>query len=186
MGGDTLMNSELHLNNADLKYWINELPILEKIESKTKKTQILTRENIRKKCFWTKVALEVYLHKNAGNYALLGLEYEPDENGILNIDIQYVVDNEMHYGSDLTKFNNYKYLGLPAECTDIILETIKSNKSISSGTLKIPIAANCEVGSSPLVFSKVTNLLLELICNQNENANFDLLMKELYTKYFLN
>jgi hypothetical protein len=185
MEGDILMNSELHLKNVDLKYWINELPILEKIESKTKKTQIPARENIRKKCFWTKVALEVYLHKNAGNYALLGLEYEPNESGFLNIDIQYVVDNEKHYDSDLTKFNNYKYLGLPEECTDMILETIKSNKSFSSGTLKIPIAANCEVGSSPLVFSKVTSLLLELICNQNEDNNIDLLMEELYTKYFL-
>lgn len=180
------MNSELHLNNADMKYWINEFPILEKIESETKKIQIPMRKSIQKKYFLAKVALEVYLHKNSGNYALLGLEYEPDESGILSIEIQYVVDNKIHYESSLTKFNNYKYLGLPEECIDIIFETIKSNKNISSGTFKIPIAANCEVGSSPLVFSKVINFLLEFICNQNENTNFDLLMEKLYIKYFLN
>ena len=171
------MNSELHLGNADLKYWINEFPILEKIKSETEKIQIPMREVLQKKYFCKKVALEVYLHKNAGNYALLGLEYVPNESGILSIEIQYVIDNEMHYESDLTKFNDYKYLGLPEECTEIILEKIKNNKSISSGTLKIPIAANCEVGSSPLVFSKVTGLLLEFICNQNKEANFDLLME---------
>ena len=180
------MNSEIHLNNADLKYWINEFPILEKFESEFEKIQIPMRKSILKKCFWTKAALEVYLHKNSSNYALLGLEYEPNESGVLSIEIQYIIDNKMHYESDLTKFNNYKYLGLPEECTDMILETIKNNKNISSGTLKIPIATNCEVGSSPLVYSKVTNFLLELICNQNEDTNFDLLIEELYIKYLLN
>lgn len=180
------MNSEIHLNNADLKYWINEFPILEKFESESEKIQIPMRKSIPIKCFLNKVALEVYLHKNSSNYALLGLEYEPNESGVLSTEIQYIVDNEMHYESALTKFNNYKYLGLPEECTDIILETIKSNKNISSGILKIPIASNCEVGSSPLVYSKVINLLLELICNQKEDTNFDLLIKELYIKYFLN
>lgn len=125
------------------------------------------------------------MHKNSSNYALLGLEYEPNES-VLSIELQYIVDNEMHYESDLIKFNNYKYLGLPEGCTNIILETIKSNKNISSGTLKIPIAANCEVGSSPLVYSKVINLLLELICNQKEDTNYDLLIEDLYIKYFLN
>ncbi len=180
------MNSEIHLGNADLKYWINEFPILEKIESETEKIQFPMREVLQKKSFYNKVALEVYLHKNAGNYALLGLEYVPNESEILSIEIQYKIDNEMHYESDLTKYNDYKYLGLPEECIDIIFETVKNNENISSGSLKIPIAANCEVGSSPLVFSKVTSLLLELICNQDKEVDFDLLMEELYYKYFLN
>lgn len=180
------MNSELHLGNADLKYWINEFPFLEQIESETEKIQFPMREVLQKKCFSNKVALEVYLHKDAGNYALLGLEYVPNGSGILGIEFQYVNENEMHYESDLTKFNDYKYLGLPEEYTEVILETIKNKKNISSGTLKIPIAANCEVGSSPLVFSKVTSLLLELIYNQDTEVNFDLLMEELYFKYFLN
>ena len=180
------MNSEIHLNNADLKYWINEFPNLEKFESKSEKFQIPMKKSTAQKYIWTKVALEIYLHKNSSNYALLGLEYESNESGVLSIEIQYIVDNVMHYESALTKFNNYKYLGLPEECTDIILDTIKSNKNISSGTLKIPIAANCEVGSSPLIYSKVTNLLLELICNQKEDTKFDLLIEELYIKYFLN
>lgn len=180
------MNSELHLSNADLKYWINELPILEKVESEIEKIQVPMREVLQKEYFINKVALEVYLHKNAGNYALLGLEYIPNVNEILDIEIQYIIDNKIHYKSDLTKFNDYKYLGLPEECKDIILETIKNNKNISNGTIKIPIAANCEVGSSPLVFSKVISLILELICTQGREVNFDLLIERLYYKYFLN
>ncbi len=41
------MNSELHLGNADLKYWINEFPFLEKIESETEKIQFPKREVLR-------------------------------------------------------------------------------------------------------------------------------------------
>lgn len=111
------MNSKIHLNNADLKYWINEFPILEKFKSESENIQIPMRISTTQKCFWNKVALEVYLHKNSCNYALLGIEYEPNESGVLRIEIQYIVDNEMHYESALTKFNNYKYLGLPKECS---------------------------------------------------------------------
>lgn len=185
MEGDTPVNSEIHLSNADMRYWINEFPILEKIETEVRNQYIPMSTVIPSTHFLKKVALEVYLHKDAGNYALLGLEYLANKSGALNVEIQYVTKNKIHYSGNLNKYNDYKYLGLPEECLDIILETVGNNRNISGGTLKIPIAANCEIGSSPLVFSKVTSLLLELICNQDGRPNYDLLIKELFPKYFL-
>lgn len=49
------MNSEIHLNNADLKYWINEFPVLEKFESKSEKIQIPMRKSILKNIFGLKL-----------------------------------------------------------------------------------------------------------------------------------
>lgn len=45
------MNSKLHLSNADLKYWINEFPVLENNKTVTKKIQIPMRVKSHKKMF---------------------------------------------------------------------------------------------------------------------------------------
>ena len=179
------MYAELHLDNADLKYWIEEFPILSDVEIQTDSTRI-NREDIGKKGYpYKQLALEVYLHKNAGNYALLGMEYMPDEGNELTLNISYVEENKIHYQSELTKYNGYKYVGLPEECKELIINTIKSNHSIGGGSLNIPIAVNCEVGSSPIIFGKVTDILLEVLSEDKNEINLELKIQSLYKKHFL-
>jgi len=180
------MRSELHLSNADLKYWVDEFPILEEIKTEIKGVKNLMKENLHKKYFCKQVALEVYLHKNASNYALLGLEYIPDTSESLDIEVQYINENEVRYESELSKFNSYRYLGLPEEYVDLVIQEIRDNTNICGGTVKVPIAVNCEVGSSPFIFSNITKILLEILCNTNEDINLELFIKESYKKYFLN
>lgn len=179
------MNIKLHLNNADLQFWKDEFPTIEKIENKIETIEVNKKSNAQKEYNCHKLALEVYLHKNAGNYALLGLEYVPDDTESLKININYVVENQTNYESDLTKYNSYKYIGLPEECKDIIVEAIKNIEDIGSGILTIPIAVNCEVGSSPLIFEKVLKLLLEIVNNEGDNSNMEFRMKNLFQKYFI-
>ena len=179
------MHSDLHFNNADLKYWIEEFPILNDTEFQTKSIKINKGDSDKKSYPYRQLALEVYLHKNAGNYALLGLEYIPDDGNELTVNINYVTENERHYESGLTKYNDYKYVGLPEECIEIIVNIIKNSHDIGGGSLNIPIAVNCEVGSSPIIFGKVIELLLKVLCRSDDETNPNLEIEKLYKKIFM-
>lgn len=178
------MYAELHLHNADLKYWIEEFPILSDVEVQLESIKI-NREDIDKKDYlYRKLALEVYLYRNAGNYALLGMEYMPNDGNELIVNVNYITENQIHYQSELTKYNDYKYVGLLEEYKEIIIDTIKSSHDIGGGILNIPVAVNCEVGSCPIIFGKVMKMLLEVLCGDKDDINLDLKIQKLYKKIF--
>lgn len=179
------MHAELHLHNADLKYWIEEFPTIIDTEVQIESIKI-NREGIDKKDYpYRKLALEVNLYRNAGNYALLGMEYMPNDGDELTVNINYITENQIHYQSELTKYNDYKYVGLLKEYKEMIIDTIKSSHGIGGGCLNIPIAVNCEVGSCPIIFGKVTEMLLEVMCDDKDEVNLDLRIQKLYKKIFL-
>ena len=160
-----IMERVLNLKNADIKYWLGEYPCEKEIplEEKSYKYKILNL----KKLEYQKMGIEIFLHKDVSSYGLLGLEYVPDMNSdVLGVKINYIRENTVPYHSDLFIDDSYTYYGLPEECVEEILRKIQKwieRNEFSGGELRISIAANNEVRSSPKIFGEIAEILLDLI-----------------------
>ena len=159
------MIERIELKNASIKYWIEELPFLPEYPYEVD-TSFFNVGNEETDCKTIKFAIELYLHKNSGNYGLLGFEYTPNSGGCLELIIHYVKENSVQYESQLTQYNDYKYCGLPEENIKIIKDTfakfLSQKEGFSGGMFKINVSANCEVGSSPLLYSIILEMLLKI------------------------
>ena len=128
------------------------------------------------------VALELSLHRHTSSYALLGFEYVPVKGtNSLMVCIKYSNKNEINYLSKIRSITSCKYIYrgldkqfLPA-ITDSIIDFGKEIR-LPAGYLKFDIAANCEIGSSPLIFGIMTKMLLTTLLN----INMDRLMEDGY------
>jgi len=164
------MNNKLDYKNKVIQYWIDELPEI-KIENTLNERvtlEVLNNNQYKKEIY--AIALEIYLHRTASNYGLLGLKYIPNhvENEI-NASIYYTNNNSLNYKSILRveRSNEYIYSGIPRFYLAGILETLKNylknNKDFVGGELIISVGTNCEVGSSDHIFSILTEMLLEIL-----------------------
>lgn len=179
------MNKVLQLKNVDIKYWIDEFPKSEIImqENKSNKFEVNNKIYLQPQ----KLAMEIYLHRNASNYGILGVEYIPKHGSeMINVEIFYVRENCTIYESELLEYSDYIYYGLPKEYVNEIMETIKlymDAKDFSGGSLIFNFAVNSEVGSSPKFFEIITEMLLEFIVKRNTKFNAldsDSVVKEIF------
>ena len=86
---------------------------------------------------------------------------------MLQVEILYNSKNKDKYISDIGLLNlQYKYCGLLEDYISSIIEEIDKhykNNIGCSGKLRFNISANCEVGSSKMIFSKATTILLNIL-----------------------
>lgn len=187
------MNRIVQLKNVDIKYWINEYPVNESIMSENECNRYYVNNKINLQP--QKLALEVYLHRNANNYGILGVEYIPKQGSeILNVEIFYVKENYVMYASELLEYSDYMYYGLPKECVETVRKTIKcymDTKDFSGGSLLFKFAVNSEVGSSSNFFGIMAEMLLDFIVKRSTSFNDiddDIIVKEIFfnSAFFVN
>lgn len=147
------------------KIWIDEFPNIKcDFDNTFSKTCELNDFIIKKS---KRICIEISLLRHASNYALLGLEYMPFNNSLLQVEILYNSKNKDKFISDIGLLNQeYKYCGLLEDYTSGIFEGIEKfykNNIGCSGKLTFNISANCEVGSSKMIFNKATSILLNIL-----------------------
>lgn len=164
------MTRTLQLKNVDIKYWIGEYPQNKSIMSE----KYCNKYNVNNKIDLLqpqKLALEVYMHRNANNYGILGVEYIPKQGSeTIDVEIVYIKENQVKYASELLQYSDYMYYGLPKECLNTVREKVKlymDKEDFSGGNLLFRFAVNSEVGSSPSLFGIMAEMLLEFIVKRN-------------------
>ena len=102
------MNKIIKYTHAEMRYWIDELPDILVYDAFTKSYNIDTHcEKRFKEC---SVAVELYLYKNANNYGLLGIKYQPNTNvkNALKVKIKYIDRNKSKFeDSKINKSSEY-------------------------------------------------------------------------------
>jgi len=176
----------IDLKNGKIKYWIGEMPSINITNS------LSNKENIQVQCDRsgtnTKAALEVFLHRNASYYGLLGMEYFPSsDSDNLKIIFNYTIENEAEYKDTILEYDEKAFMGLTEEYLSYTKKNIKTylseNDKIQGGILNFTVAANSEVGSSPKLFGALSEMLVELIAKANSkenNDNLDNVIKDIF------
>jgi hypothetical protein len=146
------------------RLWVNECP-----EMKSKIIDIMERSinGVGGISYGGKsIVLELLLPRNASNYALLGATYTPSDSNELNVKINVGISDDEVLKDNLAFKSDEVHIGIPAEYASMILDsavdTLKDFK-ISAGTLSFNTGAHGYTGSSKMIFSRVTKILVKLI-----------------------
>ncbi|WP_055666130.1 hypothetical protein [Desnuesiella massiliensis] len=148
------------------RLWINTFPNFQCTTIKTIKT-IVESNNCNKINIYN-ITLELLLMpRHTSNYGLLGAKFTPTNKGLLEIQVDV-----SQYNGDITKDSiampeDEVHVGIPEEYAHSIMQTsisvIKEIGGLPSGILQFNLGAHGYVGSSILIFSKITSAILKLM-----------------------
>lgn len=186
------MNNIIYLEELKkIKYWFNEFPMLKLKNYEKHIFSIVKNTNFEPKNKEINFSLELFIPQNASNYGLLGVEYKYSKEDKLYIEIEYTLENETCYKSELlsNSLNEYTYSGINVEYLNSIMKSINDNINNYNikGNLKINLGANCELGSSNKVFYYLTQKLLYILANLIEKEEISKeIIEDLISKSFKN
>lgn len=147
--------------------WKDEFPLFPKqvnpeLETSLPLSKPIVSEN-------KKLALELRLPRNSSYYALLGVEYIPNQTSAIKIIVKHTNENNMLYDSELG-LNEEIYAGISTEYAKSILSSTRDVMLDSNwqyaGSITFVIGAHSIVGSSEAVFSKAVRIILALLSNE--------------------
>lgn len=164
------------------RIWINELPkiryeVIEVMKKKFKATSFMHE----KKC----IALEFTLPRNSSNYALLGVNYFPDESSFLNVEIMISSTGSVQYKENIAPLWDEVFCGITKEYGSAILDYICNNSDklvFPPGKLVFDIGAHGVIGSSKYCFSLLAELILELITMDIQNVELEYIKNKILKK----
>ena len=184
------MNNIVYLETSKkIRYWFNELPPLQLTNDEKHIFNIIKNTNYEPNNKEINFCIELFLPRNASNYGLLGFEYKYSKENLLNIEIGYVLENEIYYKSELLpkSLNEYTYSGINIDYLNAIIKSINENiyNYDIKGNLKINLGANCEIGSSNKIFYYITQNLLCILKNLIDKEEISKeIIEEVITKSF--
>lgn len=167
--------------------WKDEYPLIMDNADYELKTLLQLNEQIISK--YQKIVLELKLPRNSSYYAMLGVEYNPNQKSELMIKIKVKNSNTIFYKSKL-QLHEEIYSGIPTEYVDSIISSAKEKILESNwkytGSIVFLLGAHSLIGSSETVFSKATKILIALLLNELSEESClsdDLVIKEELDSY---
>lgn len=154
--------------NKKFRVWIDEYPCVNNDKEFEVESQIITK--CEKLCNNRKVVCEVVLPKDAGNYGLIGCNYNAIDSDFANIKIVYNKECDKIYDLALNSQYINKYIGMEeylVEGIELGINNFNNKSMIAKGEYLFDLQATCEVGSSVYLFSKITQLLLDIMHSKN-------------------
>lgn len=135
------------------------------------------------------IGVELKVHRGGRIcYGFLVAQVNPhNESNCVKISIMFTHNNVVKYENSSLLDDTFVYKGLPKEyvkqISESMTETIMNEKNYPQCEIKIEYAANCEVGSSPIIFGVIAEMLVKLICSSSieELSNMDI--ETFTTKY---
>ena len=164
------MERVFEYKNGEIKVIWNELLIENNYKKEWIQKEI--RKTTKSFCDSFSVGLELKVHKGGRMcYGMLMACVKPnDEQDCIKVSIAFSQRNSIKYSKSLLSNDEYVYEGLPKEYVESVCSSvyrvIDEKDDYPQCDIAFAYAANCEVGSSPMIFSIITKMLLELIyCN---------------------
>lgn len=138
------------------------------------------------------VGMELKVHRGGRIcYGLLGAQVKPhNECDCIKLSIAYTQENNVKYGESSLLNNDFVYKGLPeeyvSEVSKSIKTTIMTKESYAQCEIAINYAANCEVGSNPMIFGIIAETLIKLICDSSVEKIQNMDIKTFTEEYIRN
>lgn len=159
------------------KLWIDDF--IYPIEKDKKKIEFclpIGRKSASTNNICTDIVMEVFCkRRHASNYALLGARFVSTVTNRLEVEI--ALDEMGCQAEKQRMINDTIYWGLPNEYAESVFSTSKQilmeNVDFPSGKLIFYVAAHAYIGSSKLVFEKVTTSMLSLLLHRIKGATMD-------------
>lgn len=154
-----------YTNNVRIKIWENE-----NLMCKCKKINVISKNYSAgiQKAKDREIIVEIQLPKNNSNYGLLGVKYQSNmEQAEVIIDVSEY--EEEQYMDNIAIKPDIVHKGIPDDYVNGIIRNIENNKGtlLKCGKYEFCYGAHGEVGSSEKIFYILTNIVLELIFEQD-------------------
>lgn len=174
--------------NGKIKIMWNEQPLLKDYEYDWYKKLI----NIKTSEFLSSFLLGVEIKINAGGricYGMLAAKVYPiSKRDCVEIELAFTHKNSVKYDNSCLMNDTYVYKGLPEEYTEQIINqicsTILEKEYYPQCKIMIEDSANCEVGSSPMIFGMIANIIVNLIYTGSEDKIYNMDI-ETFTKQYM-
>ena len=121
------------------------------------------------------IGLELKVHTGGRMcYGLLAAQAEPCERrDSVMISVAYTPGNTVRYKNSLLTDDRYIYKGLPEEYMEFVMNRIRlaitEQERCPQCRISFLYAANCEVGSSPMLFGIIAEIIIKIICTGSIN-----------------
>ena len=175
--------------NGEVKVtWDEQPPMFKDYEYEWQYEEIKTKTYKTLESFF--IGAEVMIHTGGRMcYGMLTAKVQPnDEKDIVKVAIAVTHENTIHYEGSLLLDDTYVYKGLPEEYINQIksniIKTVLDKETYPQCVISFEDAANCEVGSSPMLFGMVAELIVDLICTSSKD---DILAMDIedFTKQYI-
>lgn len=122
-------------------------------------------------------------------YGMLAAKVQPhDDKDIVKVAIAVTHENLIHYEGSLLLNDTYVYEGLPEEYINqiksSIIKTVLDKEKYPQCIISFENAANCEVGSSPMLFGMIAELIVDLICTSSKEDVLNMNIED-FTKQYI-
>ncbi len=174
--------------NGQIKIMWNEQPFMKN----TKYHWCQNCITIKTYEFLSPFSLGIEMQKHTGGricYGMLCANVQPfHKQNCVKIKLAYTDKNSIKYEYSSLFNDTYVYQGLPKEYTQYIMNqicsTISEKEYYAQCKIIIEDSANCEVGSSPMFFGIIANIMVNIIASNSIHKIFDMDI-ETFTKQYV-
>lgn len=160
------MNRSFIYKNGEIKVIWNEIPMLKGYKKNwiSKKIQKRTKQILNSFL----IGIELKIHKGGRIcYGMLIARFRPyKEKDSIKVFISFTKENTVRYKDSILLNDKFVYEGMPGEYVEQVSNSIYKAISEKNEYLQCEIffdyAANCEVGSSPMLFGIIAEMIIEL------------------------
>lgn len=121
-------------------------------------------------------------------YGMLAARVEPhNERDCVNLLLAFTQKNTVKYTGTGLLDDTHVYKGLPEEYTTEIINrsisVISQKENCPQCSIIFEDSANCEVGSSPMLFGIIAEMIINIICSGSVDEIFDFDSETFYKRY---
>lgn len=184
------MKKIFNYQNGKIKVTYNESPISKNYDEKYVAKEISHLTKISSNVF--SLGIELMIHKGGRIcYGMLNAQIQPsNEENIVKMSVGYTTENLFKYDSSILLDDEFVYQGLPEEYVGKIIDSVGqavSQKEVyPQCEITFDYAANCEVGSSPMIFACISEMIVEIIYANSIEKIFDMNVKDFTNQYVKN
>ncbi len=150
--------------------------------------------NIKTFEFSSSFSLGVEIKINMGGricYGMLAAKVYPlKKQDCVEIELAFTHKNSVKYDASCLVNDAYVYKGLPEEYTEQIINqicsTILEKEFYPQCKITIEDSANCEVGSSPMIFGMIADIIVNLIYTSSEYEIYNMDIETFSEQYIKN
>lgn len=148
------------------RLWVGQMPRIESTTVEVLRRSINETEKIQLNS--SNIALELFLPpREISNYAFLGAMYTPNNGEKLEIRVKVSNANDKIFENSIALSSDEVHVGIPKDYAEAIVDsaekTIKEIIRFSPGVLEFSIGAHGYIGSSKYIFSKTTEIILNIM-----------------------
>lgn len=184
------MNRLFKYKNGEIKVMWNEQPMNKDYEDNLFQQEVGQKTKQISIPFLLGVELKVYRGGRVC-YGMLIARVEPhDEKDVVKISIAFTHQNTIKYKDSFLLNKEYVYKGLPKEylekVSSSVQETISTKNIYPQCHILFEYAANCAVGSSPMIFGIIAEIITNLICTSSLEELYNISIDSFTEKYVRN